>query len=90
MVIPQQVEGAVDQEPAQFAVKGMFSLFGLFQSGFDGNNNISQQIGLNVFAGIVGHGKGKNISGAVFSPVLTVQFPHFAVVKKENAYFGIL
>jgi len=81
---------SVYEKCAQFIIQRTFSFLCLFFCGFNRDHDVAQKLGLNVFIGVVKHGKGENVCGLVFFSIFPVKLSYLRVIQKENAYFGIL
>ncbi len=94
VVVAQQVEHRVYGEERDFTLQDMTIHFGLFDSHFHGDHDITEdnKTGFRVGFELVPFGKreGEDICFGIFIAVDIIEFTDFLIVNKRNADFGIM
>ena len=85
MVVTEQVDEAMDQQPHQSLMAGDTFLDRLAIGGINRDNDIAQQIVAGIF--IVLHRERKNIGWPFFLPVIAVQGGHALIINQQDAQF---
>ncbi len=85
VIIAQEVKKAVNHEKLKGFLETVAGGFSFTQRFFYGNDNISQQQGIDIAVITFGHGKGDDVSRIIPAEVETVDFPNFLVVHQKQA-----
>ena len=85
MVVPQQVEQAVDEQELDLARERVISFARLFFGNRNGYDDVAEELRLQVCEGSLTQGEGEHVRGPVHTAVLPVQRTHGAVSGEEDA-----
>ena len=89
MVVADEVQKAVDQQPQEFIIKGDFKLLCLLQRLRDRDDDVPEH-DRTIVQTFVPKGEGEHIGVFGDSAIPGVQDPHPPAVDEEDAQFGSL
>ncbi len=89
MVVAEKVNEAVDKETVDFSIDGMPFLPGLAGSNRNGDDDVSEHIGLDRGEPTLPKRERQHISRSVFAPVSAVEGLHRLITDEQNTQFGV-
>jgi hypothetical protein len=90
MVITQEVQIPVYQQPADLGVAGLTRRLCLSRRSRQGKYDIAQDVRLDTGEAPLPQGEREDVGGTVLAPVSTVQGSHSLIAHEQDADFGVL